>query len=134
VPDESLGAVNGIGEVMTDAELSLKIAEFLEPKPGESPIVDREGKLSSKQVWIYVVHHHPGCEGCGWRPRNMVNDPAMTILLMKRPDFVRVQLFMDSFTKANMYFAEFKDPIRQCEHKYLGRAVAEAFARAKGLL
>ncbi len=108
---------------MTDSELSLKIAEHLEPKPN--------GR-GSESVWTYCqVALSRGAEVI--EPRDMVNDPAMTVMLMKRPEFVRAQLFLDSFTKANMYFVEFKDPIRQCEHKDLGRAVAAAFARAKGL-
>ncbi len=113
---------------MTDAELSLKIAEHL------------GWKLSAHdEYWISPK----GWRGCSFTEKysglpNMVTDPAMTVMLMGK-------LFSENYTleikplvggpvslqikSSNPYPRDFEWVIG-----LLGRAVAEAFAKVKGLI
>ncbi len=112
---------------MTAAELSLKIAEFLEPKPVLSigEILDC-GMADTPMYW------KPHDELAGeWQPRDMVNDPAMTVMLIEKLRPCAISALDDS---TNVMYRRDNMPHWTGEIKTLGRAVAEAFAKAKGLI
>ena len=72
---------------MTDAEISLVIAEFLEPKTGLAhprSYISKAGhdKLSSPEE-CWTMHFSP-ISGYKWQPRDMVNDPAMRDMLQEK--------------------------------------------------
>lgn len=107
---------------LTDAELSLKIATFLQLKP---KIAD------PPPSYAFAVT-------CDWP--DMVNDPAMTVMLMKRHDFVSCDYIEDEEKFYSVVFCPNEThslecaPSRGAERSDFGRSVAEAFAKAKGLL
>lgn len=116
---------------MTDEALSLKIAEFLEPEP----------TMDSK-CWVlrWPMYSSSGVLPKDWRrPRNMVTDPAMTVMLTEDAYFLSLKSRING--DAKQYQATFLKGVVSkpfvCESDWdlsIGRAVAEAFARAKGLI
>lgn len=128
---------------MTDQELSLKIAESLEPKP-EWPLrklqllEDRhggpgQGYNPSTIAWIckFTCNRAGGVNwnSVNWIPRDFVNDPAMTVMLMDL-------LLDEGFVHFDKYLDRIKltTPSATCqlvEINKLGRAVAEAYAKPK---
>ncbi len=126
---------------LTDKGLNLKIAESLEPRPEykasmriDGVAQDLDGQFSKLKAWVYVIHQS-GCEGCGWMPRDFVNDPAMTVMLMEK--IIREY--------SHIVFENWPDGCRLTCHRLggqpeafiaeeIGRSIAEAYARAKGLL
>ncbi len=122
---------------MTDSELSLKIAESLEPRP----------KIQHPDDYWYDIKSPLGFwraqyfEGSGWRviPNDFVNDPAMTMMLIKTPGFLSLKARLSGDIQE--YQATFLKPVTSkpfiCECDWeddLGRAVAEAYAMAKNLI
>lgn len=127
--------------MITDSDLSLRIAEHL-----FQPDKTRCGRCG----WPLKERIEDGCTAqvCTMidppirRTPDMVNDPAMTVMLMKRKDFVSVDQISDG-SEPEIYDATFCSAevhsldchrLFDVQNPKLGRAVAEAFAIAKGLL
>lgn len=124
---------------MTNAELSRVIANYIEPFTSfpEKLTTAAHGKVSSPAgMWW-----RPGHE-LHWYARDMVDDPAMTVMLLvkllqregtciqlskwldKEQYVVRPGVEVDNIFTASTYSTAGE----------LGRATAEAFAKAKGLI
>ena len=58
---------------MTHEQKSRWIAEKLEPMPSKAAT---GGRFSRTEYWV-------GTEDGHWQPRDMINDPAMTVILLK---------------------------------------------------
>ena len=103
---------------MTDAELILKIAEYLNLVIGPYKV---EGHWRNVEDGTMTEITVP----------DFVNDPAMTMMLMKK-----LECYQLTHSEGN-FFIETPEPpdnLIASRSADLGRAVAEAFARAKGLL
>lgn len=138
---------------MTDEELSLKIAEFLEPKPkqGDSytyaifpspteetipniygiPIAKYQRSIGG--AWRRHITVSSTVDLFEWEHRNMATDPAMTVRLMQDDDFDAVLALDDGGFHVRFIKCESRERFTS-QGESLGRVVAEAFARAKGLL
>jgi hypothetical protein len=113
---------------LSDEQLSLKIAESIEPKPDFPCPFDT--CMSMKGVWEWVLAY--GCAiKCDWFPCDMVNDAEMTLLLI---DGLRPCAIVALEDSANVQFRRDGMPYWTGEIPTLGRAVAEAYATAKGLI
>ena len=111
---------------LSDEDLSRWIVDGLEPltqdKYGDAqPLIT----ALEPQYWVW-------CDGI-WQPRDMVNDAAMTVMLMERGlgslDWVSdgtFKMWRGGFERQD------HSRIEYITAKSLGRAVAEAFALANG--
>lgn len=127
--------------MMTDSEISLKIAESIEPKPGDDAGRDGFTHYSRLKAWIRGPVKNGKYQS--WDHRDFVNDPAMTVMLMSRPDFVDItRSFIsgdeDQDHPDDGYYAQFcprdihspklcTETFAMAHSSILGRAVAEAF-------
>lgn len=66
---------------LSDEECSRWIAEKLEPKPVNTSVPEQPSPLG---FWRSVYHHDTYRGSTDWQPRDMVNDPAMTVMLMEK--------------------------------------------------
>ncbi len=118
---------------LSDADLSLWIAAKIEPKP------TKRGMYVETSAWRWLWFSTEQVQSQGpsevwtttgeWVPRDMVGDPAMTLMLMtQQPNFICVVQSPDEPGQFSATF--FAHPSRWCTG--LGRAVAEAFALANG--
>ena len=134
---------------LSDEALSRWIAEKIEPMPTKRP--NWSHAESATKVWVsafkgyYRKAYPPNQEGYpeawyGWKVRDMVNDPAMTVMLMERAG-IGVEPTTNGFDGKRQdcwqaYPLDFsKDPLRIYAftgYGSIGRAVAEAFALANG--
>lgn len=105
---------------MSDEELNLWIAEFIDPKEGS--VWDTPGQriLTCAGGWMWV-------DGHGREPRAFCSDPACTVMLMER----MIDKYTDCRKGLDLIADRFQGhpPFGGC----LRRAVAEAFAIASGL-
>lgn len=115
---------------LSDLDISQWIAEKISPQPADIESIHNEPQYlvwasfwsSDKQCWTYL-------------PRDMVNDPAMTVMLMQRESFVDLMLIEGQY-EANFCASETHSEdcfdFYKSESKSLGRAVAEAWMIANG--
>lgn len=130
-----------ISEV-SDVDLSRWIAEKLEPKPDEHLCGGKYNPYAHRNVY-----ECPACIFRGlqkrtfqfftfsndrfWQPRDMVHDPAMTVMLLEKMGRHTERPLTVSVTTITAYWqVDFGGAIAGNER--LGRAVAEAFALANG--
>lgn len=132
----------------SDEALNLLLAEYFEKKPVCKPRLPDNWEFPNpapdqrtSKYWQFIYQGTKEFPN-KWQPRSFTTDPAMTIMLISRPDFVGVMLISDT-DEDNGYHAEFCSAeihAHNCEKfgkaisDKVGRAVAEAFARAKGLI
>jgi hypothetical protein len=115
---------------MTDDELSLKIAQFLEPKPERAKkILHRGSRLGA---WLY------GFQGDNPMPRDFVNDPACTLLLLgklgaRKPDG-DIHLEHGRHTGWQISTCRSEDWEGWIRGNRIGKLIAEAFAKANNLI
>lgn len=119
---------------MTDEQISRVIAEFLEPfatlpPAPEPPVVDGTF-YSQHQAWICVCDYESG-DIPAWKPRDFVNGPACTLMLMQQRGFIGV-VRKPGRLHVGEYAATFNGAVSRWA-KSIGRAVAEAFCAANGL-
>lgn len=129
---------------MSDEELSLWIAEFLEPKPDEActeddvEFTDDGWRVFYSPIRMWMRFQKPTTfQEKGWHlvKRDMVNDPAMTVMLVKNlmPKLLSIT---SNWNGASHYWqvqTSFDtDQDVPATNKDFGRAVAEAFAMAHG--
>ena len=138
----------------TDAELSRWIAEKLEPTPKPSAYNDSHNfprMNSASGLWTFPtqLEHYESCYSrrggrCDCdashglreaKPRDTVNDPDMTMMLLKRlmqmervyvalqPDQIVINDYRDGYSRMSYIFKPLDN---------LGRSIAEAFALANG--
>lgn len=104
---------------MTNAELSLKICEYLEPGPlfeFEAGFGDNEIDFSVDGCWM-IENNEPEA-----KPRCIVTEPAMTVMLMER-----------LVLRRNHRWKQLQ--VRVIHGKQsLGQAVAWEFADSEGLI
>jgi hypothetical protein len=131
----------------SDEQLSRLIAEHIEPEPS--------GHLCSGPPYNVCAADNPyECPACifrglerqkkfkyfrfvdrTWRPVDMVNDPACTVMLLEKLIPAEGPAFRLSQTSQFWYVrGEGSSASVATRSTTLGRAVAEAYARAKGLL
>lgn len=147
---------NTVGHI-NDQELSLRIAKYLEPKPVPYEYNDSHGspgRFSKMGVWIFDGiwdTHYPSCatkqgfscdcfgEGPlpkSQQPRDMVNDPAMTVMLLKKMCESKwgweLHLTRKIVTIQHMGGRDHK--ANNLDGQSLGRIIAEAYAKAEGLI
>ena len=130
---------------LSDAELSRWIAEKMEPLsslPNEDDCDSADMQDFPTDCWIasFRLSLVTGMHVPGWQPRDMVNDPAMTVMLMERAG-IGVEPTTNGFDGKRQdcwqaYPLDFsKDPFRIYAftgYGSIGRAVMEAFALANG--
>jgi hypothetical protein len=122
---------------ISDESLSRWIAEKLEPMPNDTPdevaVLD-EWPLSNGKNWQLVSSYGEG-DVLHWEPRNMVTDPAMTVMLLEKmgtaelePDLSYENGCWHVYTLRDVgpQFVDFSRKLK------IGRAVAEAWAIANG--
>lgn len=129
-----------ISEV-SDQELSRWIAEKLEPEPEK--INEHGDSRGGWWLWCYQhrLHGTEIVDTGKWQPRNVVNDPALTVKLIEHSGFVSLFLLEDG-KEPCIYHAEFcgavshsldcGENMRVASNPDPGRAIAEAFALANG--
>lgn len=129
---------------MTDEALSRAIAEFLEPKPSEHLC---GGPFNNPFAWPNP-YDCPACKYRGlvqpefkfhlwktakWQPRDFINDPAMTVLLLFRL-LEGHDVKFERGGNPNINLSYFDDSQwASIDAESIGRAVALAFARAHSL-
>ena len=122
---------------LSDLELSRWIAEKIEPSETLPHVY---AKLSPLAVWECRRQFTGHTFQFEWQPRDMVNDPAMTMLLQKiliaRRDLGfhgAMTLVFDSYTITGTWMQIAKRTGKEfADVEDLGRAWAEAFALANG--
>lgn len=131
---------------LSDKELSRMIAEFLEPKPDEH-------LCSGRPYNPYAYRNVYECPAClfrglkqrtfqfftftnkdCWQPRDMVNDPEMTVLLLEKllPLGIGPRLSITAHGRPCCGISGFENGW-SCPADTLGRAIAESFALANGI-
>jgi hypothetical protein len=119
-------------ETMSDSELNLKIAEFLEPKPNADDEYDHE---RSAWRWVPEVHDRKGnvIYRGELEPRDFVNDPACTLMLLtKLSKFGIVRIDTQDICNGS---TEIQVNVQEPgNYRTLQRAIAEEFAKANNLI
>ena len=126
---------------LTDVDLSRLIAESIELMPQTRPILGNQ--LSPAKCWRTTCVDPKDHEGGfladlakGWQPRDMVSDPAMTVLLlerMRREFDLEISVIRIRFTSADVALtlrARLATRRDIAIHSSIGRAVAETYAVA----
>ena len=125
---------------LTDEQLSRWIAKKLEPCPAKDAIpAGSTYNVSKPSRWLLVGVSSTGAWWChfdidfgysigDWQPRDIVNDPAMTVMLLEKLSRYYVEL-SGRFINGTMHYICNKhlNPTL-----VLGRAVAEAFTLCQG--
>lgn len=131
---------------LPDADLSRWIAEKMEPMPDYTPtitgaiggLIVMTDHASVTEAWMFRFGQQQGPNAYCWLPRDMVNDPAMTVMLIGLlSDRNLVIRRAEDHKEWVVYFWEDRVnnsvPIAKTIHSgNLGRAVAEGFALANG--
>jgi hypothetical protein len=131
-----MSTVKSERETMSDSELNLKIAEFLEPKP---IFADYEYD-HERSAWRWVPEVEDRKGNVIYRgelgPRDFVNDPACTLMLLTKlaeDDEVSIE-------ELNGWYAEYNCGPNDGSERItaraatMGRAIAELFAKANNLI
>ena len=130
---------------ISDEDLSRWIADKFEPKPdfnitkvSTSEWVKRDlrispnwnGSTTSVGMWIWRGLHIGE-----WQPRDIVNDPSMTMMLLEKSKLSLIALDQDTWMCGQQWMnGTVALYANAAKSKSLGRAVAEAFALANGFL
>ncbi len=116
---------------LSDEKLSRWIAEKIEPKPeGEPWTVPLDSPL---RVWHASIASAicDGRQPAYWKLRDMVSDPAMTVMLMEKLLSVQRLDIWTHFAGGDVHINTLNPLIHGCS-KTLGRSVAMTFALANG--
>ena len=128
---------------LSDAELSRWIAEKMEPLsslPNEDDCDSADMQDFPTDCWIasFRLSLVTGMHVPGWQPRDMVNDPAMTVMLMERGPICVTRCKKAGRPKGWTAFKpDFSldgpgDRDVWPENDTIGRAVADAWCLANG--
>lgn len=113
---------------LSDNELSRLIAESIEPKPDYSRVPDNRPEMWEWREMLEDVY--------GWKARDMVTDPSMTMMLMERGKmhvmYSKWPTGLGEQMRETGWLATSGGPW-QGRSDRLGRAVAEAYAVAFNL-
>ena len=129
---------------VSDEILSGWICKKLEPMPlHQDTLWHIETRRYDSRAGYWTLHRHSGkpiedSESWYWTSRNMVNDPAMTVMLLGK--MTEPQLWDERTSEERgrgdpIYWgctANMADEFGAVFSENLGRAVAEAFALANG--
>ena len=131
---------------MSDAALSRWIANKLEPAPKRSDAVPLHGTdplWSMGNCWIWSAFYKDEngellvvsgtlTPRFDWRPRNMVSDPAMTLMLLEKRCFYSIRKHPRGWVFTDEKGVDHKH-VNNLSVMSLGRAVVEDFALANGI-